>query len=256
MAPQTQPLVVVIVLNWNGRDLTLDCLDSLLAVQTRAAAMSVLVVDNASNDDSVEATRARYGDAVEILVTPENLGFAGGNNAGIEHALARGADYVLLLNNDTLVAPDLIDHLLAPFALDAATGVTDPMIYYAEPRDQIWFAGGEISPARGIARHIGIRERDRGQYDAPRDVDYVTGCALMTSRVLIDRIGSLDPGYRAYFEDADFCTRARRAGYSLPSTSSVIWGTAPSYGSGKTNDTSSCRLPALTNVWATCTSAT
>jgi GT2 family glycosyltransferase len=205
------PAVTIVVLNWNGKSLTLDCLDSLSAIDTPRVELTV--VDNASTDGSVEAIRETYGRDVTVIVNDENLGFARGNNVGIEHALKRGTDFVLLLNNDTVVDPELIDHLLRPFAADPRVGITGPKIYYYTPPDRIWFAGGEVLFPRGTARHIGIRQSDRGQFDVERDVDYVTGCALMVKRDVFDAIGMLDPSYQAYYEDTDFCTRAIRAGY-------------------------------------------
>jgi hypothetical protein len=163
----------------------------------------------------VEAVRRRFGDRVFVIANRENLGFAGGNNVGIRHALESGAEYVLLLNNDTVVDPELIDHLLRPFREDAGVGITGPKIYYYTPSDQIWFAGGRIYLGRGTSRHIGIRQTDDGRFDRPAEVDYVTGCALMASREVYERCGLLDPSYVAYYEDADFCMRARRAGFRV-----------------------------------------
>jgi len=205
--------VAIVVLNWNGRNLTLDCLQSLDAVSTPG--VRIFVVDNASSDGGVGAIRERYGSRVTIIENASNLGFAAGNNVGIRRALDEGVDFILLLNNDTVVAPDFLDHLLRPFLTMPALGITAPKIYYAEPADQIWFAGGEISMWRGVARHTGIREIDRGQYDTARDIDYATGCALLARRSVFEKIGDLDPGYRAYFEDADLCVRARAAGFRI-----------------------------------------
>lgn len=207
------PSVAVVVLTWNGRDLTLDCLRSLEAVTTPN--VRVLVVDNASQDGTVDAIRARYGDRIDILENPANLGFAAGNNAGIRRALDAGARFVLLLNNDTTVAPNVIDELLLPMRESDAIGITTPKIYFAQPPNRIWYAGGEISLWRGTARHIGIRETDRGQHDRPRDVDYASGCALFARREVFLRAGLLDEAYRAYFEDADLCMRTARAGFRI-----------------------------------------
>jgi GT2 family glycosyltransferase len=203
----------VIVLTWNGRDLTLECLESLRSV--RAAGVEVVVVDNASSDGTASAVRERHGDGVTLIENGANLGFSAGNNVGIAYALRRGARFLLLLNNDTAVDPDFIDELLRPLERDSRVGITGPKIYYYTPRNRIWFAGGEVRMARGLARHVGIRETDRGQYDTPREVDYVTGCALMARREVYEEIGLLDPSYAAYFEDTDLCMRARRAGYGL-----------------------------------------
>ena len=207
------PAIAVIVLTWNGRDLTLDCLDSLARVATPG--VRVIVVDNASADGTAEAIRARFGADVTVLSNPSNLGYAAGNNAGIERALNDGADLILLLNNDTVVDPAFIDELVRGLAAAPGAGIVGPKTYYASPPDRIWFAGGEVSLWRGTARHIGIRQTDRGQYDTPRDVDYVSGCALLARREVFDRIGMLDTAYRAYFEDTDFCMRAARAGFRI-----------------------------------------
>jgi GT2 family glycosyltransferase len=206
------PRVAVIVLNWNGKALTLDCVRSLLEIHTPN--VEIVVVDNASSDGSAGAVAQAFRDRVVVLANDENLGFARGNNVGIGYALERGADYVLLLNNDTVVDPRLIDALLRPFS-DASVGVTGPKVYYYTPPDRIWSAGGEVLLARGVSRHIGIREKDRGQFDEPRDVDYVTGCALMAKREVFEAVGLLDPTYVAYYEDADLCMRARRAGFRI-----------------------------------------
>jgi GT2 family glycosyltransferase len=212
-AVQRGASIAIIVLNWNGRDLTLDCLRSLEAITTPG--VRIILVDNASSDGTVDAVRLRYGPRVTVVQNAGNLGFAAGNNVGIRRALEQGDDFVLLLNNDTVVAPDLIDRLLPPMLAAPEIGITAPKIYYAEPKDRIWFAGGEISLWRGIARHTGIRETDHGQYERERDIDYATGCAFLARRGVFETVGYLDPAYRAYFEDADFCVRARHAGFRI-----------------------------------------
>jgi hypothetical protein len=207
------PSVAVVILTWNGKALTLDCLRSLEAVTTPD--VRIMVVDNASTDGTVDAIRARYGERLSIVVNSSNLGFAGGNNVGIRRALDDGARFVLLLNNDTTVDPAFIEELLGPMRESSTIGMAAPKIYYAQPADRIWYAGGEISFWKGTARHVGIRQADRGQYDEPRDVAYATGCALMVRREVFERVGFLDESYRAYFEDADLCMRARGAGFRV-----------------------------------------
>jgi GT2 family glycosyltransferase len=216
------PRVAVIVLTWNGRELTMECLESLR--RCAAADVELVVVDNASDDGTADAIREMHGESVTVIVNDANLGFARGNNVGIEYALGRGTRYILLLNNDTAVAPDLIERLSAPLEADAGVGIATPKILYYTPPDRIWFAGGEVFLARGTARHVGIREIDRGQYDVERDTDYATGCALMARREVFDRVGLLDPAYVAYFEDTDFCMRARRAGWRIRYTPEArVW---------------------------------
>ncbi|MBP2681099.1 MAG: putative glycosyltransferase, partial [Candidatus Krumholzibacteriota bacterium] len=181
------PRVAIVVLNWNGKVLTMECLESLASLTYANA--EVIVVDNGSSDGTADAVRKTYGDRVTIIENPTNLGFAGGNNVGIRRALEGGADYVLLLNNDTVVDRALVDRLVETITESRNIGIVGPKIYYASPADRIWFAGAEVSLARGVSKHIGIREKDAGQYDAIRDVDYITGCALMAGRGVFDAIG-------------------------------------------------------------------
>jgi len=206
------PRAIIIIVNWNGKDVTLDCLASLQRVSLPAC--RVLVVDNGSTDDSVSAIRTRYP-ATELLALPENRRFAGGNNAGIRQALAGGADFILLLNNDTVVDPGFLTALLDRFRREERCGMVVPKIYYHNAPDLLWYAGGELSFWTGTTRHRGIREPDRGQYDTAVETGYATGCCLLVSREVVERIGLLDESFFMYSEDADWCMRARRAGYRI-----------------------------------------
>lgn len=206
------PPVSVIIVNWNGREVTLDCLSSLR--QATYPALRIMVVDNASTDGSVAAIRDRFPE-VEVLVMTKNLRFAGGNNAGMRVALGAGAEYVLLLNNDTVVDPGFIEPLVAHMQADPRTGMVAPKIFYHATPDQIWFAGGAISLWTGTMRHVGIRETDRGQYDTPRDIDYATGCCLMVRSPVVREVGMLDESFFIYGEDADWSMRVRNAGYRI-----------------------------------------
>ncbi len=213
MIPETgTPLVWIIIVNWNGKELTLDCLDSLRHVAYRNR--RILVVDNGSTDGSINAIRKRFPD-IEILPLGENRRFAGGNNAGIRHALARRADLLLLLNNDTTVDPGCLDPMVDRIRSDPAIGIVAPKILYYSAPEVLWYAGGTISFWRGTMRHVGIREQDRGQRDLPGETDYATGCCLLARKELVDTIGLLDESYFMYTEDADWCMRARRAGYRI-----------------------------------------
>lgn len=207
-----QPNVWIIIVNWNGREITLDCLDSLHHSTYRN--QHVLVVDNASTDGSVEQIRKLFPD-VEVLALPENRRFAGGNNTGIRHALDRGAELLLLLNNDTTVDPGFLEPLVARLASDPSAGIVAPKIFYHAQPDRLWYAGGSISFWTGSMRHLGIREDDNGQYDTPGETDYASGCCFLTRAKLVAEIGLLDESYYMYTEDADWCMRARRAGYRV-----------------------------------------
>jgi len=217
------PLVYVIVLTWNGKADTLECLKSLRPALRDYPNARVLVVDNASSDGTVEAVRGEHPD-VEIVVNETNLRFAGGNNAGIRHALEKGAEYVLLLNNDTVVDAEFVSHLVNAAEKDAGVGMAGPKIYYYSSPRQIWFAGGRIDWWQGWVSHVGIRQRDHGQYDAVRDVDYLTACCVLVKKQTVERIGLLDDRYFIYGEDADWCVRAQRAGFRLVYVpSAVVW---------------------------------
>lgn len=206
------PHVSIILVNWNGRQVTLDCLASLQKLMyTR---YSVIVVDNASSDGSVAAIRSAFPHT-DVLPMECNLRFAGGTNAGMRHALDRGTDALLLLNNDTTVAPDFLDHMVGRMMSDSSIGMVAPKIYYHDEPRRIWFAGGEISFWAGTMRHTGIREADIGQFDTPRDIAYASGCCVLIRREVIEQIGMLDESYFMYGEDADWSMRVRRAGYRL-----------------------------------------
>ncbi len=207
-----EPSVFIILVNWNGKSVTLECLNSLAAVTY--SNVKVVVVDNASTDGSAAEFKKRHPQVV-ILEQNENLRFAGGNNAGMKYAIDDGADLICLLNNDTTVDKDFLNHLVLRIQSDAKIGMVGPKIYYHDDPARIWFAGGEFSMWTGTMKHTGIRELDRGQHDAAREIDYASGCCILTKREVVEQIGMLDESYFMYGEDADWCMRARRAGYSI-----------------------------------------
>jgi len=207
--------LAVIVLNWNGREDTAALLKSLRACGVPEGwEARVMVVDNGSTDGSVDHLRAEFPE-VELLALPENRRFAGGNNAGLAAALAAGADAVMLLNNDTVADPGLYQGLLEALARDATSGAASPLIDFAEPRDEIWYAGGRLVPALAHASHRGLRSPDRGQYRTVEPTGYLTGCCLLATRAAWEQVGPLDERYFIYAEDADWCLRARAAGFRL-----------------------------------------
>lgn len=208
-----EPLVSIIVLNYNGREDTLACLRSLEHLTYHN--VNVVVVDNASSDGSEAAIRAAYP-TLTFIQTGANLGFTGGNNVGIRHALENGADYVLLLNNDTIVAPDFISVMVEVMEQNPEVGVVGPMIYYFSAPETIWSAGGKIDWTRGLTSMVGVNEEDKSQYGlSPRQTDFVTGCALMAKRAVWEKAGLLDDKFFMYYEETEWCVRATRAGYKI-----------------------------------------
>jgi GT2 family glycosyltransferase len=215
------PLVYVIVLSWNGKNDTLECLASLRQLTYPNA--RIVVVDNASSDGTGDALRSAFPN-IELIVNNSNLRFAGGNNVGIRRALERGAEYVLMLNNDTVVDPKFLSRLVEAAQSNKQIGIVGPKICYFDDPRRIWFAGGLIKWWRGRVAHIGIREVDNGGYDATTEVDYITGCCMLIKREVIETIGMLDERYYIYGEDVDLCIRASQSGYeSLYVPSSRVW---------------------------------
>jgi len=215
------PKVAIIVLNWNNRVDTLECLQSLQSIDY--IDHEVIVVDNGSTDDSVSEIKRQYP-GLTLLETKKNLGFAGGNNEGIRLALQKAVDYVLLLNNDTVVDPKFLDRLVEAMESSPEIGIAGPKIYYFKEPNRIWFAGGKINYRSGNTSHVGELELDKGQYDEIRDTDFMTGCAMLIKRKVLDDIGLLDDRMFLYYEDSDFCARAHRRGYRIQVVpSSFIW---------------------------------
>ena len=208
-----RPRVAIIILNWNGLRDTIACLESLSRLDYPH--YQVVVVDNGSTDGSVEAIQGRFPEAT-LIENGENLGFTGGNNVGLRYALTQGADYALLLNNDTEVAPDFLSRLVQAAEADPRIGVAGPTLYYYARPDLIWSAGGAIDWRHGQTRMVGLNEPESGQFGtAPREVDFVTGCALLIKRAVMERVGLLDERFFAYYEEAEWCVRAQRAGFRV-----------------------------------------
>jgi len=170
-----------------------------------------LVVDNGSTDGSIDAIRERFP-GMDVIENGRNLGFAEGNNVGIRAALKGGADYVLLLNNDTILCErDCLD-LLVEYIERKGNSIVGPLILYSLS-DKIWFAGGKIDWIMGFCRHIGKRSYlSKWKGTKPYEVDYISGCALLLKKSVIETVGLLDPDYFLYYEDVDLCTRASTLG--------------------------------------------
>ncbi len=206
------PSVAVIVVNWNRRDDTLECLRSL--TKMTYPNWRAILVDNGSSDGSVQAVRSAYP-KVKLIESLENLRYAGGNNLGIREVLDQNDEYCLLLNNDTVVEPDLLDHLIGAAQEEENTGLVGPKILYHDRPDVIWFAGGVFKPVWGYVRHFGLRQIDDGRFDKRCHVSFLTGCALLIRRDVLETVGLLDEGFYLYSEDADYCRRAVNAGFRL-----------------------------------------
>jgi len=216
--------VFVNVLHYKGKQFTRQCLLSLEKIRTAGFSLKVVVVDNNSPEPIADLKKEFSGNI--FIKNKENLGFAEGNNVGIRYALKHSADYVMLLNNDTIVDPQMIVQLIKVGESDKKIGILGPKIYFApgyefhkeryKPNEQgkvIWYAGGIMDWKNVIGRHRGVDEVDRGQYNEIEETDFVSGCAMMVRRSVLENIGLFDEKYFLYYEDADFCQRAKQAGY-------------------------------------------
>ena len=231
--------VFLVILNWNGYKDTIECLESVSKVEPENYELHVVVIDNASTDNSVDKIMNFKTHKLEfnILTNKKNIGFAGGNNVGIKYSLEKGADYIMLLNNDTVIDKDLISGLLRTFREDIKIGVVSPKIYFAPGFEfhknrhkkndlgkVIWYAGGDINWRNVYGVNHGVDEVDKGQYEKTLSTDFATGaCAFFNAKAIKD-IGLLDERYYLYLEDADISQRMKKAGWKvLYSPNGFLW---------------------------------
>lgn len=208
------PLVFILILNWNGWKDTAECIESLRKITYDN--FKIVVIDNGSKGKDVDILADKFGNLITLIRINENLGYAEGNNVGIRYSLENGADYILLLNNDTIVAPDFLEKLISVAENQREFGIIGPMIYYYPPRknyEKIWCAGGSFKKILGYTHHLKVNKIDEGQYYKAYTTDYVPGCAMLIKREVLSKIGMLDKDFFAYFEDLDFNLRARASGF-------------------------------------------
>ncbi len=255
--------IAIIILNWNGWEDTLECLESLYQISYQN--YNVIIVDNASSDSSLKKIRQYLEGKIDVnssffkyskdnkpvelteytkeesekmecnsirgtilIKNDKNYGFAEGNNIGIRYALHNlNPDYILLLNNDTVVDPNFLGELVRVAKNSSDIGFVSPKIYYYnfENRpDVINFAGGSLNMFKGHSQSIGVNEVDTGQHDEIKNVKYAEGSCLLTKREILENIGLFDTKYFAYWEEADLCTRGYEAGYrSVYVPKAKIW---------------------------------
>ncbi len=237
-------LVSIVIVNWNRKNDTIECLKSLEKINTEFK-LEIVVVDNASTDGSridikkflKKAFFSKKHFRYELIKNKENLGFCEGNNVGINHALNHKADFVLLLNNDTLVDKNFLINLVKTFKKYPKAGILSPKIYFApgyefkkdlyQSKDfgkVIWYVGGDIDWNNIYGSNHGVDEVDHGQFEKIKDTDFATGACMILKRGFLEEIGSLDEKYFMYFEDSDLCLRAKKTGWRvLYVPQSCVW---------------------------------
>ncbi|MFA5118445.1 MAG: glycosyltransferase family 2 protein [Candidatus Omnitrophota bacterium] len=204
----TEQKVSIIIINWNGKNDTLECLESVSRIDYRN--YEVILVDNGSTDGSLEDVRARFKDTV-IIENKENKGFCLANNIGIRYALRHGADYLFILNNDTVVEPGIIHDLMGSLRQQSRLSVVSPLIAFYDDRQRMQFSGSRIDWGNGdqcrqyeweyIAAQKGLLE-----------IDFASWCAVFFKREVIERVGLLDEDFFAYYEDVEWGVRGAKLG--------------------------------------------
>lgn len=218
----------VVIVNYNGAKYQNEALKTIF--DSTYKNIEVIIVDSASGDDSIALAKAEYPQ-VHYLLQEENVGVAKGNNIGIEYAIcALDVEYVLLINNDIVLDGKAFEELI--FRANENT-ITVPKIYYYEPKDMLWFAGGEMYWNKGESGHIGNFEIDKGQYDVERVIGYAPTCCMLIHRNVFDKIGYIDETVFMYFDDTDLCVRINDAGYKiLYVPTALMWHKVSSSGGG------------------------
>lgn len=204
--------VAIVVLNWNGAEDSIACLKSLEALTYDD--FRVIIVDNGSSDDSLTALRTyRAPYRLELIETGRNLGYAGGNNVGVRRALELGVRFVLVLNNDTIVAPDLLDQLMAATLRCPDAGVFSARVMYFDEPDRVWFDGASWNEANLTLEWPGQGKLESELPSSDHDTDYSCGAALFFRAEVAEQIGLLDESFFLVWEEVDWCFRARKAGW-------------------------------------------
>lgn len=218
------PKVCVVVLCYNGVELTLECIKSLRS-QTYSN-LDIIIIDNDSPDNTADIVQEHCPDLF-VLNTGENLGYVAGNNLGIRMAIDEQADILFLVNNDTRLDQECVKNLVCTLNNDRSIGVVGPMVYTWEDSPKISSAGGLINWKYADAINIGAGEDNLGQYPA-RSVDFINGCGIMVTRQAVERAGVLDPKFFMYWEETDWCQRIKKCGFKIWfEPSAVMWHKAP-----------------------------
>ena len=207
----SQPLLFVIMLSNTRQEDTYACLYSLLKSDYKN--FRIILLEDAILTHAIKALRKDFPQ-VQVIPLTENFGYAGNNNIGIQSALEQGAVWMLILNNDTILDASCLSSLVQAAERDASIGILGPMVYHFDEPDIIQSAGGILGRNwRDI--HLGVNERDRGQFKTIRQVDWISGCAILVRSTMVQQVGMLDPDYFLYWEELEWCIRANRAGWKV-----------------------------------------
>lgn len=216
------PKVYILILNWNGKKDTINCLESVKKIDYPD--YNIVIIDNGSSDDSVEEIHKKFKD-IKIIKNKENLGYAEGNNVGIRYALNNKADYIWILNNDTIVDKNCLTKLIQTAELNKDIGIVGSKIYdYGTNRIQYLGIKNLFLNLLLFKKIVGGGKEDNGQFDSFTDVDAVAGCSTLIRLEMLKKIGLFDKKLFLYYEEVDLFVRAKKAGYQLKvAPKSHVW---------------------------------
>ncbi len=212
-------MVCVIIVNYNGKIDTEECVKS---IKKNLTDYKIIIVDNNSPKDKVIYNEIVDDKNCEIVYLEKNVGFAAGNNAGIECAKKYNPDYYFLLNNDTVIGNDCLLRLEKKAKEYNNEAVLTTKIVYYDENDCIWYGGCRYDKSVGEYKILGLREKDSVEYNQERYVEYITGCAMFIPEKVFKKVGKMSEDYFLYYEDADYCQRIRRSGFKMAYIPSVI----------------------------------
>ena len=204
--------VFIIILNYNGKKDTLECLDSLKKIDYQYN--EIVLVENGSSDDSENAIKKEFP-YVKLIKIKNNAGFTGGNNIGIRSVLKQKADYILLLNNDTIVDKRFLSEMMKVAESDEKIGIVCPKVYFYSRPKILQYAGLRFDISRGKSVLKGYDEEDIGQFDDIMEMDFCGGTCMLVRREVFEKVGLFDEDYFTYFEDNDLGFRVKKAGYKI-----------------------------------------
>jgi len=220
--------VYISILNFNGKRNTYECIESLKKINTQSISLTILVIDNGSKEELGLKDSEQGNLKIKIIRSERNLGFSGGHNVGIKYALEKGAEFVLILNNDTYVDKNFLKELISAAEKDVKKGILSPKIYFAPGfefhkdryrKDELgkvfWYAGGIMDWKNVIGHHRGVDEVDVGQFGKKEEIEYASGCCMLVKKEVFERVGFFDEKYFLYYEDGDLSMRARKGGFKI-----------------------------------------
>jgi GT2 family glycosyltransferase len=212
MTNSAQPKVFVLILSYNGKKWLEECLPSVLAMDYPN--YEVVVIDNGSSDGTAEYLESEFPEIQTVAINP-NVGYARGFNAGIEYAATHGAEYFLIMNNDTVIDPNAVTELVRTAGKSKDVGFVSGKVYYHKDPLRLQTAGRLNDKLTLVGKHVGFGEYDVGQYDEEREYDFVDDVFLLVKKEVYERIGGYDENFFLHWEETDWCVRARRAGFRI-----------------------------------------